>query len=1034
MDIEKIDTEKLTQTLKDLKTQVFKSEALRIGAAVFFGLILLLVSLPYLLDNSALKFQISQKISQISGANFSINGRVRVALLPAPTITLEDVLLQNYGLGNSKKGNTKNEPKKIYNLYAKSVQIKLPVFKFSHDYFARKITFIDAILESHDDTNQSTTRKDKFSEILEGFSKNPPPSDIKSDSGLSAKFFSISDTDPADLKNISNIAVQNGTTILYDRLGRKKEITAINIQTKIGETKISSEGDFNSEGIVSTLKLFAKFNSKSKKPDSFLSITSPVSELSIRGSFTSENHGIFGSNFHGEIEGEAAELKSFYKTYVSADSVIFNKLEYNAQSIKISAKINNDSQEVTIDNLVINSAVISGKGSAIISLSNKIPLIDINLDLDNFDLDRIWSDEAVATPPSLQNLNVTQNTHHDDQLTGVALTTETANTQKSDVSKLLTPNGEDIKAKKIEPINFDFTDKIKDFDLNAEIKIANVKYLEGEITDVDLYVTVSGQGEILILPMIFKIPGGGILRVNGALDNTAQLPKFVGKLDISGTSLQNVFKWLKVESQNLKFENLKQYNLYSDILLSPNSVTFDNFYLSLNNGSSEFLGELKIDNSNKLPVISSRFQTNKFNIDDYFLTSGQNAYLSPGLLVKKLLWLNNISSDNDLSLKFDSLMYKGEEFLDQSVKLRFGRGYVEIIDLNLRSFTTDLKANLALDVSGKRLKFGLDVSGTNFHYETLQPNRPSGKTNTSTLKNRNFFDQFFALPSLEGFYGKISLNLTNLKLDDVQLHNVKLVGKLENGDIDNTEFGCDLYDGRLEYKGLIGMKVSKVVNGNLSFTNVSIQPLLTDLVGIKNVSGVSNISANVTASANRKEEFAKNLVSEIKFNANAPTVEGYGLSDLVRKMFASQQFQQELKNPEKILLNPESKTVFQQASGTIQINGDREGRMRANITAPAINGILSGTVDIPNNNIDALFNVIFLTGSRQKQTPINIATNLKGNMKSISQSTNLDQAKQYLGLIKIDNATSRIIPSPNPPAQGQTFQEKTNSFLQDLVN
>lgn len=1029
MDTKKIDTEKLTQTFKNLKTQIFKSEALRIGAAVFFGLILLLSLLPYLLDNSTLKFHIAQKVSQISGANFAINGRVRVKLLPAPTIIIEDAILQNYGL-NAKENSTTNS-RKIYNLYAKSVQIKLPVFKFSHDYFAKKIILTDVILESHDAGNQSP-RQDKFSEILEGFSKNPPAKEATDlNSGLSAKFFAISDADPADLKNIAHITVQNGMVILYDHLGRKKEVTAINVQTKIGKTNIIANGDFNSEEIVSTFKLLAKFNSKSKKPDSFLEIISPISELNIKGNFTSENRGILSSDFHGEIDGEAAELKSFYKTYVSANSVIFNKLEYNAQPIKISAKLNNNSQEITINDLVINSAVVSGKGGAIISLANGIPLVDINLDLDIFDLDRIWSDAAVAAPAPLENLNEIKNTH-DDQMAGVVLAPPSTTAPKSEISKLLTPEGESIKSSKIEPINFDFTNRIKDFDLNAEIRIANVKYLEGEITDVDLYLTVSSHGEILILPMIFKIPGGGILRVNGALDNTAELPKFVGKLDIAGTSLKDVFKWLKIESQNLKFENLKQYNLYSDLLLLPNSVTFDNFYLSLNNGSSEFLGELKIDNNNKSPVISSQFQTNKFNIDDYFLISGQNAYLSPGLLVKKLLWLNNISSDNDLSLKFDNLTYKGEEFLDQSVKLRFGRGYIEIIDLNLKSLTTDLKANLAMDVSDKKLKFGLDISGSTFHYETQQPNKPSGKTNVATLKKRNFLDQFFALPSLEGFSGKISLNLNNLKLDDLQLYNVKLVGKLDDGEIDDANLECDLYDGKLEYKGLIGMRLNKVINGNLSFNNASLQPLLSDTVGIKNVSGVANISANVTASANGREEFAKNLVSEIKFNANAPTVEGYGLNDLVKKMFSSQQYRQELQNPEKILLNPESKTTFQQASGTIQINGSKEGRMRANITAPAINGILSGTVNVPNNTIDALFNTIFLTGNRQKQTPINIATNLKGNMDSISQSTNLDQAKQYLGLIKVENATSKIIPDPN--LQSPTFQEKASSFLQDLIN
>jgi len=553
-------------------------------------------------------------------------------------------------------------------------------------------------------------------------------------------------------------------------------------------------------------------------------------------------------------------------------------------------------------------------------------------------------------------------------------------------------------------------DEMKDFDLTAEIKVKNVKYLEGEIKDASLYLTVSKAGEILVLPMIFKTPGEGIFRVNGAFDNSSGIPKFVGKFDASGKSLKDVFKWLNLESQNLKFDNLKDYSLYSDILLLPNSITLNNFYLNLSNDQSEFLGELNIDNAGKSTNVTSRFNISRFNIDDYFLTSGQNVYLSPGPLIKKLLWLNDLSANSDASFSFDKLIYKGEEFPEQSVELRFGRGYLEIRDLKLKSEKTDLVANLTVDISDKNQEFNLGISANNFHYNA----------GDAMQKNRNFIDQFFALPSLEGFRGKVEINLNNLKIDDLEIQNVKLGGRLKDGSIESSELTCDLYGGNLAYKGSIGIKQNKIINGNLSLTNASLQPLLSDLININNVSGIANISASITALASKKEDFAKQLTTEIKFSANAPSIGGYGLNDLVRKMFALQTYHQELQNPEKILFDPQATTIFKQASGTIQINSGKEGRLRANVTAPAVNGILSGTVNAESNSIDALFNAIFLTGSREKQTPINIATNLKGKINALSQSTNLDQVRQYLGLAKKSEKVETA-----PQVEEEPMQEKS---------
>ena len=49
-------------------------EALRIGLFVLAFLILLLFAIPYFFDNSALKFQLEQKISQSLQTKFTIYG------------------------------------------------------------------------------------------------------------------------------------------------------------------------------------------------------------------------------------------------------------------------------------------------------------------------------------------------------------------------------------------------------------------------------------------------------------------------------------------------------------------------------------------------------------------------------------------------------------------------------------------------------------------------------------------------------------------------------------------------------------------------------------------------------------------------------------------------------------------------------------------------------------------------------------------------------------------------------------------------
>lgn len=923
-------------------------ETLRTAFLILLSLIMLILAVPYFFDNSALKFQLGQKISQSIGTKFTIYGKVGVTFLPVPSIIVSDVIFEDYRDKNSDK---------IYDLYAKSLKVELPLFGGDS---LKKLILSDVDLIVYDIDKKLLGDDNKVLSTINDFKKNQPADSENLDSGLSAKLFNVSDISFDKNSPMPELLVKNGRIIFYNKFARKKEFSDIDAQLKISMENLTARGSFVSRNVVSNFNIAAVFNSKSSEQDAHFDLISPSLELHLKGNFIAENKGLFKSDFVGKIDAQIMDLKSSYQDYIDNEGVIATRLKSNSKPIKFSADVNTKNQQITIDKIQINSDLIIGSGELEVGLDSEIPIIDVAINLDEIDLDNIWSNEVVKIG------NISQ----------INKDSVKPNKAESEVK-----NDEESKEK----IDIELSKKIKNFDLNAEINIKKIKYLGSQISDSSVYFSTSGKGDIIVMPAIFKLPGDSILRLSGVFDNSTAISKFVGDFDLKGKALREILTWLKFESQNLKLDALGEYLMHSEVLILPNSVALNNSTLKI--GDSEFSGEIKFDNDGKALDSSGRIHANKIDIDDYFLISGQNSYLSPGLLLKKVFWLNDLSSNNSFSLSFDKLIYRKEEFDSQSFKLRVGRGYIEILGLKLLSSETDLQADLSVDISDQNPRFKLKVEGKKFHYE-------SPKTDIKA----NFFDQFFALPSLENFGGEMIINIDEMKIDNLMISDAELFGSIREGNIEKAKLSGDFYGGKFSYQGALGLKVNKALSGNISFVDVDLMPFLSDLVGIKNVSGIGNFAANISVISANKDEFTNQLKSEIKFNVNAPSVEGYGLSDLIQKMFAAKTFAQDLQNPEKILFNESAKTVLSQASGVIQINDGKDGKLKIDVTGPATNGILSGNFIAKDLTVDLLFNAIFLTGSEKKQIPINIATKLVGKTDDIKQSTNLDQARQYLGL------------------------------------
>ncbi len=952
---------RITEFFKRTEIKFMRSEYLIIILPILLVLLILLIYTPFLFNNNDLRFQVEQKVSDYTKGNLEIKGGVKVALLPTPSITINDAILQNYIIGN-----------KNYNIYIKNTKIKISFLTSLIGKFSiKKITFSDAIIENYSANNLLELKSQELINATNSIAKN------NSQDGINGNLFAIKklDFNNFTIKDLPDIEIKNLKLISYSKLENKGEISNFNGSFEFSKKRITGSGNFFNQNIINNFKLDLK--PLSKEPDSVLEIFSSYANFKIYGSFINSkasNQGNFGRYFKGIIEAEIFNLKDFYKSYVSDKGFVFNKINPATKSVKLKSGILKTNTEIVIDNIVISSNLMNGRGNVNIDLSSKIPLIDIKLLMENIDMDAIWLNDKKADAPEEAP-------------------------EKAKEEKATQPQ------ENIQQVGLNIAQDFRDFDLTLETKITRIRYLAEEIKNIDIYATISKNGEILILPLTLEAPGGGKFRISGAIEKRNNSPKFIGKIDAKGDNLANILRWLKIESQNLKYDNLKEYSIYSDLMLMPNTTVLNNFYLNINNQNTELLGEMKIDYSNKSSNIISNFEVHNLDIDDYFLTSGQNIYLSAGNLLKKVLWLNNITSKNDLTLAFDKLRYKNLTFSNQALKVRFGQGYLEIDQLKLQTDNFDLETSMAIDINTTVPKLDLSLKAKNFNYDSsnkavldigeFQENIEQ-KTSQIVTKKLNAVDQFFAMPSLESFDGSVSIDFENANFDNFNVKNLKIDGKLRSGIIEFSQFLGEIYDGKFDFIGSTGIKLEKFLSGNLNLKSIRLKPFLKDLAAIENIDGIANISTSISSYGDKKESFSSNLNSELKINAGAVLIEGYGLNDLVKKMFNPFYFQKDLQNPLDILYNKSAKTNFKQASGIVTVNKGKENRFKIDFSGIASNGIISGDFNLIEKTINGTSNIIFLTGNKQKQVPVNIASNFKGNFDNILQNTNVDQAIQYI--------------------------------------
>lgn len=963
-----------------LKDKILQNKLTRYFLSAVFLVFAILLFLPILVNNDALKGNSIKKLREVLGHDVLIKGDMNIELLPTPKIVARDILVLNY----RPKGSKYN-----YNVFIKKAEFKLKIFSFDNDIL-KEVRLISMIMEKiYDDKNKNILGSDiqNIKTSMQNKYGSTTSKIDKSSAGISFEALSLNKVNKNDfsLNDFPRVSIIDSKVISYDIYSNKREYNSLNCLVDIDNSKLKSQGYFAVEDILTSFESKLVFeDSLLDSNNSYVQIKSPSLNFRFDGDLAINKGSGKDFAIKGSVISEIKDIRDFYLSYIGAKGGLSKKLKNNTPMIKLSAKISSNKDGSFIEDLTIKSPIVNGKGTASMHKTSTVPIIDVLLDIRDIDIDSMWSTDVLKI----------DNEGSAEENIGFMFGIDNVETFLAD------------KAPEI---------RKKDFDLTLEIKSDLATYKNTTLADLNIYLNSNNYGQLIINPISFRFPGNGRFHANGELNGSSGAPKFVGKINISGDNPDIIFTQDSNSKLNLDF--ISKFQLYSNLVLEQNKMNFDNLFINLNNKETEISGDLIYSISNNKPFLKGNFRIDDFDIKHQIKNFNLTKYTKGGSLIEKVFWLNDLSHETDLALKFDKVHYDKEEFLDNSLDLKIKRGSIELENIIFDPAKNDVKANFIVDISQAVPKFDFNIKAKKLAFLSEDkklsiPQYVANKDGVIEVVNSNpnydpnllirqhSFDQFFNIVSLNGFSGKLNVNIQNFLFKNKSLRNFIVNSKLNNGILDNVLIQGVVDKSSFKYTGSVGLRHTKTISGVATVNNFKIQPIAKDLFNITNIDAMLNASISFSSFGSNREDFAKNIDGELKFSAIAPEITGYGLRDLIRKMFFPKKNLEELKEPEKIINNSEAKTIFRSASGSMVLKKGT-AKIYSKVKGILSNSVLSGNIGLVKGDVSLSFNTVFMTGSKKKLAPISIARNISGNVGNFTYASNYDQIMQYLGLKEV---------------------------------
>lgn len=371
------------------------SKALKYSLVIFISIILLLIVIPFFIPLNNYKGVIIDKVKEATNRDLTINGDIKLSLLPNPTVSLSEVKLSSI--------NGTKEPHLVSVENAKASLRLFPLFRGAIEVASIELQkpIINLEVLSNGQKNWQFSTPNNTSKTNE---TSPAESNNKTELELPIL--------------ISHFKIIDGK-VIYIEKNSEKIFNDINLDTKIKSLKGPIDFTLALKALEQQINIDGNIEEIGKIIPLSANINLAGEKIKIEGKFDSENNSFIGNaNIKGNTKtlGMPADLQNDYEltTAITADNknITIKDARLNYPNIELLANANYD-----IERNSLKSNIIANPGNIITEISSNLDKTNIMLQADSLKpiLDALKLKTDKLPPIINQKLILTSNVIYNSQ-------------------------------------------------------------------------------------------------------------------------------------------------------------------------------------------------------------------------------------------------------------------------------------------------------------------------------------------------------------------------------------------------------------------------------------------------------------------------------------------------------------------------------------------------------------------------------------------------------------------------------------------
>lgn len=266
-----------------------------------------------------------------------------------------------------------------------------------------------------------------------------------------------------------------------------------------------------------------------------------------------------------------------------------------------------------------------------------------------------------------------------------------------------------------------------------------------------------------------------------------------------------------------------------------------------------------------------------------------------------------------------------------------------------------VKTGLAIDIEDIHLKG--DVGVASFSHPALQFNLNINKldadqyiTKSETTDKKSNPNAPIDLSALKAVNANGSLSIGVLKVANINLNDVKLGIKANQGLAELAPFSAKLYQGNMNGALRIDARTTPSIAFKQNMAGIAIEPLLKDAINNDMLSGKGSLNVDITTTGNTVNALKKALNGSASIQLADGAVKGIDVAGTIRGI----KDKLNVMKQSNVTGDKSKKTDFAEMSASFNIKNGVAHNEDLNIKAPILRIAGNGDIDIANQTINYL--------------------------------------------------------------------------------